>query len=272
MQNYIQQLPETAIQVKGALNWVDIDGNFYGIETRSIPNKRTGEMSPHKHYGEYFRYKPIVKKHNGYAYVTAKYIVNLEKNIFNCKQRRLHILVAETFLENPNGYPIVGHKNNIKTDNRVANLYWTTWEENTKKAVDDKLLVNDKGYDDSQSHPVIMFNTYTNEVIGKYGSICEANQATGINKNTISRQAKYKKPVRKPFYFRFQDDESVKPPIYVVGYDFDTDEEVGRYWNTFEASRKTGVRSKTIQQQCHNDVKPKWTKAGMYFLYSTHNI
>lgn len=260
-------LPSNARQVKNALCWVDTKGNLYGIETRTIKNRHTGKISKHKNYGKYFRYHTTVNKHNGYVYGNIKYIVDEKNNKFNVKQRRLHIVIAETFIENPNHYPIVGHRNNIKFDNRIENLYWTTYKENTQKAVDDGLLVNDKGYKDSQSQPVYMFDTYTNELIGTYGSAREAHKETKIPLNTIMRQAKYKKPVRKPFYFRFQNDESVLPPTIVVQYDLLTHEELGRYWNTNEAHRQTGINEKTINQQCINNTIPKWTKSKTYFLY-----
>lgn len=265
--NILEQLPEDARQIDGALNWVDRKGNLYGIETRTRKNQYTGEICKHKNWGKYFKYSTFLNSHNGYIYGNIKYIVDKENDIYEIKQRRLHIVIAETFIENPNNYPIVGHKNNIKSDNRVENLYWTTWKENTQKAVNDGLLVNDKGYDDSQSQPVTMFDTYTNEIIAKYGSAREAARQTSIPLNTILRQAKYKKPVRKPFYFRFQDDASAKPPIVVEQYDLITNELLGTYWNTLEASRQTGINHKTILDQCKNNKIPKWTKSGTYFLY-----
>ena len=143
----------------------------------------------------------------------------------------------------------------------------TTAQENTQKAVDDGLMINDKGYDDSQSHPVVMFDTYTNQEIGRFGSCREASNATGIAINTISRQAKYKRPVRKPFYFRFQNDESIQSPAIVIRYDLKTHEEIGRYFNTGDAERKTGVKEKNIAKQCRKGVVPPWTKDGTYFLY-----
>lgn len=264
--NYISTLPEDAVKVKDALGWVTPNGDIYGIETRIIKDKKTGNEYKHKHYGEYFKYTQFVNNRNGYKYCTIKYLKE-NGDTFNV-QRRAHIIIAETLLENPSNLPIVGHRNNIKTDNRVVNLYWTTWKENTQKAYDDGLIPNDKGYEDSQSKPVIMFDTYTNKVLGEYGSIKEASRCTGIEKNTISRQAKYKKPVRKPFYFRFKDDPCVEPPIIVIAYDIVTHKEVGRYWNSFEAERKTGVNRRTVLDQCKNNRIPNWTKSGLYFQYS----
>ena len=262
--NYLKVLPKNAKRVKNSLCWATPDGSIYGRETRVLHSKKGG-ISKHKHYGEYFKYSKIINNHNGYVYTPIKYI--LKNGKYENRQRRLHIVIAETFLENPNNYPIVGHKNNIKTDNRVENLYWTTPKENTQKAIDDGLLSNDKGYTDSQSQPVIMFDTYTNEELGRYGSIREAARETGINSTTISRQCKYKKPVRKPWYFRFQSDKLITPPPVIIQYDYASNKEINRYWNAEEASRQTGINSSTISEQCTKNIKPKHkTKSNTYFL------
>lgn len=38
----------------------------------------------------------------------------------------IHRLVAQTFLDNPNNYPCVNHKNENPADNRLDNLEWCT--------------------------------------------------------------------------------------------------------------------------------------------------
>lgn len=42
----------------------------------------------------------------------------------------VHRLIAITFIPNPNSYPVVNHKNENKSDNRVENLEWCDYSYN----------------------------------------------------------------------------------------------------------------------------------------------
>ena len=48
----------------------------------------------------------------------------------------LHQMVAEMFIDNPNGYKYVHHKNGNKHDNRVTNLEWVSRSQGGRKRKD----------------------------------------------------------------------------------------------------------------------------------------
>ena len=55
------------------------------------------------------------------------------------KTARVHRLVAEAFIPNPENLATVDHVNNVKTDNRVENLRWCSNEDNVRYAWKDGL-------------------------------------------------------------------------------------------------------------------------------------
>ncbi|MBL4898530.1 MAG: HNH endonuclease [Colwellia sp.] len=58
----------------------------------------------------------------------------------NSKNQRLHRLICQTFIPNPNNKPVVNHKDGVKHNNNLSNLEWTTYSENTQHAHDTGLI------------------------------------------------------------------------------------------------------------------------------------
>lgn len=56
------------------------------------------------------------------------------------KTKKVHTLVAEHFLENPNNYKIVNHKNEKRDDNRVENLEWCNQRYNVNYSSGKKII------------------------------------------------------------------------------------------------------------------------------------
>ena len=122
------------------------------------------------------------------------------------KGRRVHILVAEAYVPNPDPEKntIVMHLDSNKENKHYTNLKWGTVSENTKQAFEEGMLVNDKSWDDSQSIHVCSFNLQ-GELIKKYGSVGEASRDLGVTKTTILNQCNHniKTKPRCGYWFRY---------------------------------------------------------------------
>ena len=80
---------------------------------------------------KYKKLKPMLDSH-GYSYV------QLCKN-GKKKNHKLHRLMAQYFIENPENKPEVNHKNGIKSDWQCENLEWVTKKENIQHSYDTNL-------------------------------------------------------------------------------------------------------------------------------------
>ncbi len=98
------------------------------------------------------------------------------------KNRKLHRIIAEAFIPNPNNYPEVNHKNEDKSDNRIENLEWCTREYNMSYG---KYSLYKVPLVDS-SIKVIQYDMNWN-FVRHYNSIREAARKTGFSKSAIQK-------------------------------------------------------------------------------------
>ena len=150
----------------------------------------------------------IIKTRLLYDYVYT----SLNKN-GKARNFRVHKLVLRHFVsEPPKHNSVVGHEDNNKSNNFVGNLYWTTSRENTIKAIEDGLLINDMSENDSQSIKVKALDKCTNEIVGVYGSIrecarCIENLEDSFVSKVIFNDPSYKPRSKKYKYLKCSDDE-----------------------------------------------------------------
>ena len=89
---------------------------------------KTGKLYRYNTYThKWKRYKCILNP-RGYLYVTLRSRSTGINHAF-----RLNRLVAISWIPNPNNLPCVCHKDNNKLNNKVSNLYWGTYKDNSQQ-------------------------------------------------------------------------------------------------------------------------------------------
>lgn len=103
--------------------WKPIEGTDGGYEVSNLGRVRSMKM----YRGATGRIMPHTKQHHGYHAVM--FHINGKAQC-----RKVHRLVAEAFIPNPNKLTDVNHKDGNKDNNQVSNLEWVTPDENKRRA------------------------------------------------------------------------------------------------------------------------------------------
>lgn len=104
-------------------------------------------------------------------------LVNLWKGR-EMKTYRVHRLVAEAFIPNPNNLPFVNHKNEDKMDNRVENLEWCDAKYNT-------IYGTAQERRSTKLAKKVICSSLSGEKIAEYQSLTKASQETGISRSNL---------------------------------------------------------------------------------------
>lgn len=147
-------------------NWKAIDGyeGLYQVSNlgrvKSLKCGKERILKPRKHTGGYL-------------------LVNLHKDGYQ-KTVKIHRIVAEAFIPNPNNLETVNHKDEVKTNNTVGNLEWMSRKDNINYGT------HNKRAGEAHSKQVQMFDKFTGELLGTFPSLMKARRVTGIAQQHIS--------------------------------------------------------------------------------------
>ena len=157
--------------------WKDIP-NYEGLyQVSNLGRVKRLESAVWNGYKYVSKKEHILKPHtNTHGYPS----VILCKNGKHHKNHRVHRLVAQAFIPNPQNKIDINHINGIKTDNRVKNLEWVTRSENLIHAFKTGL---------NHGYPIRKIHQYdlNGNFIKTWDSISDAERYLGISHSHICR-------------------------------------------------------------------------------------
>lgn len=154
--------------------WKDING-FEGLyqvsnlgDIKRLKTKKIGGK------GGYERKQHILSKCNTKGYLKVDLWKQNKKYCF-----LVHRLIATAFIPNPNNFPQINHKDEIKDNNSIDNLEWCTDKYNRNYGTAQQRIA------ESNSKPVTQL-TLNGEFVRTYDSRVHAEKETGISSSQIS--------------------------------------------------------------------------------------
>lgn len=172
----------------------------------------------------------------------------------NCKRMifLIHRLVANAFIPNPNNLPEVNHINEIKTDNNVNNLEWSSASRNNKHSLYKRSCkINQLSLD--------------GQFIKEWNSAHEIERELGFSKGHIIKCCKGRYKKMYGYLWEYADpsqQHKQNRPVVALTKD---GEFIAEYKSAAEASRCLGI----IKQSIHYTLKGRFkTTNGYKFKYA----
>ena len=113
--------------------------------------------------------------------------------------RKVHRLVAEAFIPNPENKPTVNHRDGNPLNNNVENLEWATYSENQKHAYANGLVGINRNYYPSNCKKIRAINSTTGEEVF-FDSASELARIIGVCRSHITKVCRGNSKLGKPFY------------------------------------------------------------------------
>jgi hypothetical protein len=116
--------------------------------------------------------------------------------------KRVHRLVAEAFLPNPNNYKEINHKDEDKTNNSVENLEWCDRKYNINYGTGVQRRAEKQINDPKRSKRVDQIDMVSGEVIRQWASTAECGR-NGYDQGAVSRCARGKLKQFKGYVWKY---------------------------------------------------------------------
>jgi len=168
-------------------------------EIENIPGYFVDELGNVYNSKEH-RFHPF-KDNCGYLQVTLK--VNKKD-----KHVRVHRLVANAFLPNPENKAQVNHIDGDKTNNTLENLQWMTNKENSIHAYETGLNIKGNGgY--GRGIAILVYDKLTKNFIKEFKSIMQTARELKLNRKTLTSILWNEKPNNTNYIFEYKNKEQI---------------------------------------------------------------
>lgn len=145
-------------------------------------------MAPTKYDNVFVEGSDVYRIINGKYYKLSKFVDNIGyyQTVFRINGKRIHVrihrLIAETLVPNPNNLPMVNHIDSNKLNNNPSNLEWCTNSYNTQKTTD------------------------MNGEVKIFKSIRQCAEGLGLNRKTLTSILKGLKSNNYPYIFEYMEE------------------------------------------------------------------